>query len=195
MPGAFKGYFWGIAAPGTPEGMLSSGKTHHVCYFLCDVRQIEHPLSWASAAITAPMLFEYVIQIYYFSLAPFLPLSPAYNWDQHFLCYLFSTHVRGQENKPFYSKRQRIFCRLFMFTRYFPPQNVEAQLLKCYLYRNFQFLLFIPNLHHLGLLCFWVSSWFVVQRMNYLHMPKKAQELPSIFQNLEKAGGCIWQQQ
>lgn len=31
--------------------------------------------------------------------------------------------------------------------------------------------------------------------MNYLHMPKKAYELPSLFQNLEKVQGCIWQQQ
>lgn len=82
MPGVFKGYFWGTAGPGTPEGMLSFGKkAHHMCYFLCDAIQIERPLSRASAAIPVPMLFECVIQIYNFCLAPFLPLSAACSWD------------------------------------------------------------------------------------------------------------------
>lgn len=175
MPGAFKGNFWGTAGPGTPEGMLSFGKKPTICAIFC---VMQHRLNTLSPGHLLPSLCQCSLSVWSrfitsVSLLFFPSHQPAAGIS--IFCVISWVHMQGDKRMNLFTAQGRGSSADYsLFTRYFPPYNVEAQLLKCYLYRIFQFLLFIPNLHHLGLLCFWVSTWFVVEHMNYLHMPKKA---------------------
>lgn len=98
------------------------------------------------------MLSEYIIQIYYLSLTFFFPSQQGMSRISLFYV-ICCIHMPGdKKTNRFIAKSREASTEYSLFTRYFPSYNAEAKLLKCYSYRIFQFLLFVPNLHHPGLL-------------------------------------------